>query len=32
MAEWSKLSPDPEALTHFGTWPDGVREAPVTRI
>jgi acetophenone carboxylase len=30
--EWSKLRPDAEALKHFGSWPDGVRETPLVRI
>jgi acetophenone carboxylase len=30
--EWSKLRPDADALKHFGSWPDGVRETPLVRI
>jgi N-methylhydantoinase B/oxoprolinase/acetone carboxylase alpha subunit len=32
QAEWSQLRPDPEAVKHFGTWPDGVREMPLIRM
>jgi acetophenone carboxylase len=31
-AEWSVLRPDADALKHFGSWPDGVRETPLVRI
>ena len=30
--EWSKFRPDAEALKHFGSWPEGVRETPLVRI
>lgn len=30
--EWSRLSPAKDALTYFGTWPEGVREQPLVRI
>jgi acetophenone carboxylase len=32
ISEWSKLSPNPDALKYFGTWPEGVAETPVVRI
>jgi acetophenone carboxylase len=31
-AEWSALRPDADALKHFGSWPDGIRETPLVRI
>jgi len=30
--EWQQLRPVPEALTYFGSWPDGIREQPLVRI
>ena len=30
--DWAKQKPDADALKHFGTWPDGVRETPLVRI
>jgi acetophenone carboxylase len=32
LAEWSTLRPSDEALAHFGSWPDGVRDQPIIRI
>jgi N-methylhydantoinase B/oxoprolinase/acetone carboxylase alpha subunit len=32
VEEWSAKRPPDEALAHFGSWPDGVRSAPVMRI
>jgi hypothetical protein len=32
IAEWERLRPSDEALAHFGSWPDGVRDTPVIRI
>ncbi len=32
MKEWSMLKPSPQALAHFGSWPDGVRETPLMRM
>jgi acetophenone carboxylase len=31
-AEWSRLSPPPELLTWFGSWPEGVAATPVMRM
>ncbi len=31
-AEWSRLSPPPELLTWFGSWPEGEVAAPVMRM
>lgn len=30
--EWSALRPDPQALKHVGSWPEGVRQTPLARI
>ena len=32
ISEWSKLSPNPQALKYFGSWPEGIAETPVVRI
>ena len=32
ISEWSTLSPNPEALKYFGSWPEGVAETPIVRI
>jgi acetophenone carboxylase len=32
IAEWGRLRPSDEALAHFGSWPDGIRDTPVIRI
>ena len=29
---WSQQKPDADALKHFGTWPEGIRETPLIRI
>jgi len=31
-AEWERLSPPPELLTWFGSWPEGVAAAPLMRM
>jgi acetophenone carboxylase len=31
-AEWNRMRPDPDALKHFGTWPEGVRTEPLIRM
>jgi hypothetical protein len=31
MEEWSQLKPPEDALTWFGSWPDGAVVAPVFR-
>jgi len=30
--EWDRLSPPPELLTWFGSWPEGVATAPLMRM
>jgi len=30
--EWDRLSPPPELLTWFGSWPEGVAAAPLMRM
>lgn len=29
---WSALRPDADALKHFGSWPEGIRQTPLVRI
>src|SRR5581483_11324722 len=31
-ADWERLSPPPELLTWFGSWPEGVAAAPLMRM
>jgi N-methylhydantoinase B/oxoprolinase/acetone carboxylase alpha subunit len=31
-ADWERLSPPPELLTWFGSWPEGVATAPLMRM
>jgi acetophenone carboxylase len=32
VTEWDRLSPPPELLTWFGSWPEGVATAPLMRM
>jgi N-methylhydantoinase B/oxoprolinase/acetone carboxylase alpha subunit len=32
VSEWERLSPPPELLTWFGSWPEGVAAAPLMRM
>jgi N-methylhydantoinase B/oxoprolinase/acetone carboxylase alpha subunit len=32
VVDWERLSPPPELLTWFGSWPDGVAAAPLMRM